>query len=96
MHTGDKELQLTDEQLIVIGEYDLSNEALKNNLITSMMKYDPTLSRLKDMSYKDAINSLTERDLCHFIKSLHRELFKKLEVKYDEIIDRLFYAHRPA
>ena len=84
LHTGDKQLQLTDDQLIVIGEYDLSEKVLKDNLITNMMKYDPTLSRLKDLDYLDAINSLSERDMCFFIKSLHRDLYMRLEQKYDE------------
>ena len=84
MHTGDKTLTLSDDQLIVIGEYDLSEKVLKDNLITNMMKYDPTLSRLKGLSYKDAINALTERDICYFIKSLHRDLYKRLEEKYEE------------
>jgi len=92
--TGDKELKLNDDQLVVIGEYDLSEEVLKDDLITNMIKYDPTLSKLKHMSYKDAINSLTERDMCYFIKSLHRDLFKRLEEKYDEVRGG-FYRNYP-
>lgn len=82
--TGDKELQLSDEQLIVIGEYDLSEEVLKKSLIANMINHVPQLSRLKEMSYKDAINSITEKEMCYFIKALHRGLFKRLEEKYDE------------
>lgn len=83
--TGDKELVLTDEQLIVIGEYDLCEKVLKENLISNMIMFDPTLAVLEKMSYKDAINSLREKDMCYFIKSLHRALFKRLEEKYDDV-----------
>jgi Fic family protein len=77
-------IPLTDEQLVVIGEYDLYNKTLEDGLLLSIARLGGNPNRFDGMSYADAINSLTERDMVNFIKDIHDKLFSKLSEKYDE------------
>lgn len=82
--TKDNEYELSDEQLVVLGEYDLYNKTLERGLIKGLVKSNPDLKHLLDMDYKQAIYSITEKDLTHYICDLHARLFSKLSDKYDE------------
>lgn len=75
---------LTDEQLVVLGEYDLYMKTLERGLIRSIVKSNPRLEHLLELDYKTAIEELTERDLTNYIKDLHARLFSKLSSKYGE------------
>lgn len=82
--TKDGECELSDEQLVVLGEYNLYNKALSRGLIKGIAKSDPRLEHIAKLSYKDAINSLTERDITRYIRSLHERMFVYLQDKYKE------------
>ena len=82
--TNDGEYPLTDEQLVVLGEYDLYMKTLERGLIRGIVKSNPSLDYLLNLDYKTAIESLTERDLTNYIKDLHSRLFSKLSYKYGE------------
>jgi len=82
--TKDQVVDLSDEQLVVIGEYQLYEKALERGLLLGIAKSDATKENITSMDYKSAINSLTERDLVYYICSLHKRLFSKLSDKYGE------------
>lgn len=84
MITKDEVIDLSDEQLVVIGEYELYKKALERGLLLGIAKSDATKEELVNMDYKSAINSLTEKDIVYYICSLHKRLFSKLADKYDE------------
>ena len=75
---------LSDEQLVVIGEYDLYEKALEDGLLKSMAKFSGDLHKFDGMTYLEALESLTERDMSNFIRDLHQKMFSKLSEKYDE------------
>ena len=79
-----KKIALSDEQLVVIGEYDLYEKTLEDGLLKSIAKFSGDPHKFDDMSYREAIESLTERDISNFIKDLHQKMFSKLADKYDE------------
>lgn len=82
--TKDGEYNLTDEQLVVLGEYELYTKTLERGLIKGIAKSNPRLEYLTKLSYKDAINSIKEKDLTTYICDLHRRLFSNLSHKYGE------------
>lgn len=82
--TKDGEYSLTDEQLVVLGEYELYTKTLERGLIKGLAKSNPRLEYLRKLDYKDAINCITERDLTNYICDLHRRLFSNLSHKYGE------------
>ena len=79
-----KVIPLSDEQLVVIGEYDLYEKTIEDGLLTSIAKFSGSPHRFDGLSYKEAIESLTERDISNFIRDLHQKMFSKLSDKYDE------------
>ena len=79
-----KPVALSDEQLVVIGEYELYEKTLEDGLLTSIAKFSGDPHKFDDMTYKEAIESLTERDISNFIRDLHQKMFSKLSEKYDE------------
>jgi len=79
-----KSIELSDEQLVVIGEYELYKKALEDGLLVSIAKLSGNFYRFENMSYSEAIRSLTEKDIANFIKDLHAKLFSKLSYKYEE------------
>lgn len=83
--TKDGEIDLTDEKLVVLGEFDLYEKTLERGLIKGIAKSNPRLGYLVNMDYKEALNHISERDLTNYIKDLHCRLFSKLSEKYDEI-----------
>ena len=82
--TGEESIPLSDDQLVVIGEYELYNKTLERGLIKGIAKTNPRLAYIEKMSYKDALNEINERDLTRYICDLHERLFKHLSIKYDE------------
>ena len=82
--TKDGEYNLSDEQLVVLGEYELYNKTLERGLIKGIAKSNPRLEYLTKLDYKEAINCLKERDLTTYICDLHRRLFSNLSAKYGE------------
>ena len=82
--TKDGESSLTDEQLVVLGEYELYNKTLQRGLIRGIAKSNPSLKYIEKLSYKEAIESINERDLTIYIRDLHTRLFSKLSYKYGE------------
>ena len=81
---NDNKIELSDEQLVVIGEYELYKKTLEDGLLVSIAKLSGNPYRFDGMSYSEAINSLTERDISNFIRDLHGKLFSKLSYKYGE------------
>ena len=69
---------------MVLGEFDLYTKTLERGLIRGIVKSNPELKHLLKMDYKDALNSLTERDITNYIRDLHKRLFSNLSYKYDE------------
>ena len=82
--TKDSVIDLSDEQLVVIGEYELYEKALERGLLLGIAKSDATKQNLTSMDYRSAIYSLNERDIIYYICSLHKRLFSKLSDKYNE------------
>ena len=82
--TKNGEYELSDEQLVVLGEYELYSKTLEKGLIAGIAKSNPRLGYIVNMDYKEAINSINERDLTNYIRDLHERLFSKLSFKYDE------------
>ena len=82
--TKDGEYNLSDEQLVVLGEYELYTKTLERGLIRGLAKSNPRLEYLTKLEYKDAINCLKEKDLTNYICDLHRRLFSNLSHKYGE------------
>lgn len=82
--TKDGEMDLTDEKLVVLGEFDLYEKTLERGLIKGIAKSNPRLGYLVNMDYKEAIEHISERDLTNYIKDLHIRLFSKLSEKYGE------------
>lgn len=82
--TKDGEFILSDEQLVVLGEFDLYTKTLERGLIRGIVKSNPRLEYLLDLDYKEAINNIKEKDLTNYICDLHARLFSKLSYKYDE------------
>lgn len=82
--TKDGEYSLSDEQLVVLGEYELYTKTLERGLIKGIAKSNPRLEYLTKLDYKEAINCLKERDLTTYICDLHRRLFSNLSAKYGE------------
>lgn len=76
--------ELSDEQLVVLGEYTLYNKALSRGLINGISKSNPKLEYIAKLNYKEAINSLTERDITRYILNLHERMFVNLQDKYKE------------
>lgn len=77
-------IHLSDEQLVVIGEYELYKKTLEDGLLVSIAKLSGDQYRFENMSYEEAIKSLTEKDISNFIRDLHEKLFSKLSEKYGE------------
>ena len=82
--TKDGEMPLTDEQLVILGEFELYNKTLERGLIRGIAKSNPRLQYLLNLDYKEAINCITERDLTTYICDLHSRLFSNLSQKYGE------------
>lgn len=82
--TKDGEYELNDEQLVVLGEYELYSKTLERGLITGIAKSNPRLGYIVNLNYKDALNCITEKDLSRYICDLHERLFSKLSFKYGE------------
>lgn len=82
--TQDYSMDLTDEQLVVLGEYDLYNKTLERGLITGIAKSNPRLSHIVNLDYKSALEEISERDFTRYICDLHERLFSKLSSKYNE------------
>ena len=82
--TKNGEVDLSDEHLVVLGEYELYLKTLERGLIKGITKSNPKLQYLLKMDYKDAINSLNEKDLTNYIVDLHSRLFSNLSYKYGE------------
>lgn len=81
---GENEYDLSNEQLVVLGEYTLYNSALSRGFIKGIAKSDPRLADITNLSYKEALDNLNERDIARYICDLHRRLFANLSDKYDE------------
>lgn len=81
---GDNEYELSDEQLVVLGEYTLYNSALSRGFIRGIAKSDPRLADIVNLSYKEALERINERDIARYVCDLHRRLFSNLTEKYDE------------
>jgi len=88
--TKDGEWPLSDEQLVVLGEYELYNKTLERGLIRGIAKSNPRLQYLLNLDYKSAIDSLKERDITNYILDLHGRLFSNLSHKYGETRGGLF------
>ena len=82
--TKNGEFELSDDQLVVLGEYELYSKTLERGLIAGIAKSNPRLGYILNLDYKEALNCLTERDLSNYICSLHERLFAKLSFKYGE------------
>lgn len=82
--TKDGESILSDEQLVVLGEYELYSKTLERGFIKGLAKSNPSLRYIEKLSYKEAIESITEKDLTTYIRDLHERLFSKLSYKYGE------------
>ena len=82
--TKDGEYNLSDEQLVVLGELELYTKTLERGLIRGIAKSNPRLEYLTKLDYKEAINCIKERDLTTYICDLHRRLFSNLTHKYGE------------
>lgn len=82
--TKDGECELSDEQLVVLGEYTLYNSALSRGFIKGIAKSDSRLAHLSKLSYKEALNTLNEKDIARYICNLHERLFSNLSEKYNE------------
>lgn len=82
--TKDAVYDLSNEQLVVLGEYTLYKSALSRGLIKGIAKSDPSLSYIANLSYEEALNELNERDIARYICDLHRRMFGFISEKYNE------------
>ena len=82
--TKDGEINLSDEHLVILGEYELYTKTLERGLIKGITKANPKLQYLLKLDYKEAINSLSEKDITNYIVNLHERLFSNLSYKYGE------------
>lgn len=82
--TKDGEVELSDEQLVVISEYELYTKALERGLIKGIAKNNPRLKYIANLDYKEALDCLNEKDIADYICGLHERLFSGLSNKYGE------------
>ena len=82
--TKDGEFELSDEQIVVITEYELYTKAMERGLIRGIAKNNPRLKYIENLEYKEALECLNERDIADYICGLHGRLFAGLSNKYGE------------
>lgn len=82
--TKDGSYELSDDSLVVLGEYELYAKTLERGLITGIAKSNPQLGYIVNLDYKEALSCIKERDLTRYICDLHERLFTKLSHKYGE------------
>lgn len=82
--TKDGEFELTDEQIVVISEFELYTKAMERGLIKGIAKNNPRLKYIERLDYKEALSCLNEKDIADYICGLHARLFAGLSNKYDE------------
>lgn len=82
--TKNGEVELSDEQLVVITEYELYTKAMERGLIRGIAKNNPRLKYIENLEYKEALDCLNEKDIADYICGLHGRLFAGLSNKYGE------------
>ncbi len=92
--TSKGEVELTNEQLVVIGEYALYESALSKGLIKGIAKSDPSLAHITKLSYREALDCISERDLSNYIQDLHRRLYSLVSDRLGEQVGG-FYRNYP-
>ena len=92
--TNKGETELTNEQMVVLGEYTLYKSALARGLIKGIAKSNPDLAHISKLSYKEALECISERQLSNYICDLHRRMYKFLSEKQGENVGG-FYRNYP-